>query len=213
MKIAEYLQTSINTDTILISEAGLSRIIRKIKLEKNNFAIITAYRKTNERKANETLNTQLRGMFNSLKMGVYPLLGHWQECQIDNIDYKDCPKNKLVDVIEKSYLVIQPKTMEIDDFTKLITKLTKKYKQDGSILSINGDISIIEKSGKVFYIGKEITLNKISQAYSQYIKKKNVPFVFESIIPSGNIGKQLFKLKGLLYPNVSTNEIKEINDI
>ena len=197
-------------DKILISEAGLSRIIKKIKLEHNNFAVITAYRKINAKTKNELLNKKLRGEFNSLKMGVYPLIGHWQECQIAAIDYKDCPKDQLIDVIERSYLVIQSKNINTEDFKSLITKLTKKYDQDGSVICVDGNIKIIEKNGSVFDIGKDITLNKISQAYSQFIKKMNVPFVFESEIPSGNIGKQLFSIKGLLYPIVSIDEIKEI---
>jgi len=205
-------KTYMTIDKILISEAGLSRIIKKIRFDKNNFAVITAYRNVNDKKKNESLNKQLRGEFNSLKMGVYPLIGHWQECQIDDVDYKDCPKDKLIDVIEKSYLVVQPKTMETEDFKKLIAKLTKKYNQDGSVLSIDGTINIIEKNGNMFQIGKDVSLNKMSQAYSQYVKKQNTPFVFESIIPSGNIGKQLFQIKGLLYPIVSMNELREIID-
>ena len=99
-----------------ITEAGLSRIIQKIKLEDNDFVVITAYRGENDKKTNIAKNAQLRDWFNRNKMGVYQLVGHWRECSIQGVEYEDCPTDQLVDVVERSYLAIRPDEMESKDF-------------------------------------------------------------------------------------------------
>lgn len=203
MKFQDYM----DKEEILITEAGLSRILKKLK---DNFAIITAYRRYYDKKENINRNRELRGEFNKRKMGIYPLVGHWKECQLDNVRYEDCPKNQLKDVIERSFLVIKPDEMSIDEFKNLILSLTKKYNQDGSIISIDSTINCIEKSGNMFPIGTGLSLNKISQGYSQYVKKMNIPFVFECELPGGNIGRQLYKSKGLLYPVVDEDDINRM---
>lgn len=204
MKFKNYL---LDKETILVTEAGLSRIIMKIK--NNDFAVITAYRDEYDKQENIKRNRSLRSEFNKRKMGVYPLIGHWKECQIPDVDYKDCPSNQLKDVIERSFLVIKPDDMSIDEFKNLIKSLTKKYNQDGSVISINGKINIIEKSGNMFKIGDKLTLNKISQAYSQYVKKTNIPFVFECELPNGIVGRHIYKEHGLSYPIVEKDEINK----
>ena len=215
MKFKEYLNES-SIDDIpnnnLLTEAGLSRVISKVK--DNDFAVITAYRDKYDKKENIKRNRQLRNEFNQRKMGVYQLIGHWEECQLTDVDYEDCPKNKLIDVIERSYLVVRPNDVSQDEFIDLIKELTKKFDQDGSVLSIDGEINIIEKSGNMFQIGKGLTLNKISQAYSQYVKKQNVPFVFECEVPSTNIGRMLFKKENIKYPtDVELEEKREWSDL
>lgn len=186
----------------LLTEAGLSRIIQKVKQEKKDFAIITAYRDEYTKKENIQRNRELRSEFNQRKMGVYQLVGHWRECQLDDVDYEDCPENQLKDVVERSYLIVRPQDMIQNDFKDLIATLTKKFDQDGSVISLDGDIHILEKTGNSFQIGTKMTLGKISQAYSQYVKKMNVPFVFEAEIPSTNIGRMIFDRYNILYPKI-----------
>lgn len=190
----------------MLTEAGLSRVLQKIK--ENDFAIITAYRDEYSKKENIQRNRELRSIFNDKRMGVYQLVGHWQECSLDNVDYEDCPKDKLVDVIGRSYLVARPQSMDIEEFKSLIQSLTKKYNQDASVISIDDTIYIIEPTGKLTKIGDNVTLNKINQAYSQFVKKMNVPFVFEAEVPSSNSGRRLFKENGILYPKVNGEEIR-----
>jgi len=204
MRLVEHL----NKERTLLTEAGLSRIVQKVKQENKDFAVITAYRYEFDKQENIKRNRQLRQEFNSRKMGVYQLVGHWQECQLPGVEYENCPKDQLIDVVERSYLVIRPDEMEYKHFSDLILMLVKRFDQDGALISKDGSINLIEKNGSIMSIGLGMALNKISQAYSQHVKKMNIPFVFEAVVPVTNFGKQLFKNKGLLYPLVEKNEIR-----
>jgi hypothetical protein len=146
-------------------------------------------------------------------MGIYNLVGHWQECQLSDVDYKDCPKDKLKDSIERSYLVIRPDSLSTDDFKGFIQELVNKFNQDAALVSFDGKVYGLESSGNMFDIGDKIKLNKIAQAYSQFVKKMNVPFVFEGIeIPSSNSSKMVFKECGTLY-DVDATDLKEWDNI
>ena len=64
-----------------------------------DFAIITAYRKKKPngieytKKEKIQLNRELRYELNKRKLGVYQLVGHWQECTDPSIDdWRKCPK-------------------------------------------------------------------------------------------------------------------------
>ena len=197
----------------LITEAGLSRVLQSI--EEKDFAIITAYRDENDKKTNIKRNRNLRAEFDKRKLGVYHLVGHWQECSIKNISYKECPKDKLTHVIERSFLVPRNENISQQDFEKLIKELTKKYDQDGSVLKINKEVRVVEKTGESFKIGDKISLNKISQAYSQYVKKMNIPFVFEGVeVPATNFGRQILtETTNILYPVGKFNDYKKFSDL
>ena len=208
MRLVEHL----NKERTLLTEAGLSRIVQKVKQESKDFAVITAYRYEFDKQENIKRNRQLRQEFNSRKMGVYQLVGHWQECQLQGVEYENCPKDQLIDVVERSYLVVRPDEMEYKHFSDLILMLVKRFDQDGALISKDGTINLIEKNGSIMSIGSSMTLNKISQAYSQHVKKMNVPFVFEAVVPGTNFGKQLFKDKGLLYPLVEKDEIRVMEE-
>lgn len=183
----------------LITEAGLSRVLNKI--ENNVFSIITAYRGEYNKYQNITRNRNLRNEFNKRKMGVYQLVGHWRECSVDNVDYNDCPDDKLIDVVERSYLVVKPEDIEYGEFEDIIIDLVNKFDQDGAILKNDKGFFIVESSGNKFKIGSKMVLGKISQAYSQYIKKMDVPFVFEGVeVPNTNFGRQIAKEFGIKYP-------------
>lgn len=211
MKLRNYLNKISVLDEIpnnnMLSEAGFSRVLSKMR--NRDFAVISAFRNKYTKKQNIQRNKELRSVFSSMKMGVYPLIGHWQKCQDEEIPYEKCPKEMLVDVIERSFLVVRPETMSIEEFKTLIQKLNVRFQQDGSIFSIDGKLSILDKNGKIDKIGDKITLNKISQVYSQYIKKKNIPFVFESEIPGSNSGRMLFNKEQLLYPICSKEEMRD----
>ena len=191
----------------LISEGGLSRVLDHAK--NNTFSIITAFRGEYDNKENLARNKELRGVLNSKKMGSHILIGHWKECQVPDTDYKDCPEDKMVDVVEQSFLVPKPKDMSDEEFGEFIQGLVAEYDQDGAILKKDDGIYIVEPTSE-FKIGSDVVLNKIGQAYSQYVKKKNVPFVFEgAVVPATNYGKQLFLANGINYPSLSTEEYKE----
>lgn len=199
----------LSEENSLISEASLSRILKKVKFDKKDFGIITSYRDSNSEKENIKTFKQLQLFYNSKKMGGYVLIGHWQECQDDNIEYENCPKDQLVDVIEKSLLVVKPDEMEQKEFEEILLSQVKKYNQDSAIISIDGEINLLFKDGKKMKIGDKVTMNKISQAYSQYIKKQNVPFVFEGIEQPNSISaRRVFKEYGQKY-DVSFDAKKE----
>ncbi|MBD3407236.1 MAG: hypothetical protein GF411_14040 [Candidatus Lokiarchaeota archaeon] len=191
----------------LISEAGLSRLLRKFNSDVE-FAIITAHRHKYGKKENIKRNRDLRSELNARHMGVYQLVGHWRECQDENIEYKDCPPDKLKDTVERSYMVVKPETMTSNEFEQLILDLVNKYEQDGAVIRQNNKIEIIEKSGDRFAIGERMSLGKIAQAYSQHVKKLNVPFTFEGVeIPSTNTGARIFQEYGVSYPTISNKDL------
>jgi hypothetical protein len=187
-----------------LCEASLSRLWEKSK--NSDFAIITAYRSKNDIKTNVQLNLELRNELNKLKLGVYPLIGHWRECQDSSIPYDECPPEQLTDVIERSYFV--PRNINVigaEEFKDLLFDLAKKYKQDGLILKVkDSDLFGVYDSKTqqpIVKFDKGITFNKVSQAYSQYVKKLKTPFVFEGIeYPDGSsLVKKAFRDKGFLW--------------
>lgn len=196
----------VNSDNInIISEAGLSRLLSKYDNGKGIFAIISAYRHNEDgrvltKKDKIALNRRLRGDLNSMKMGVYQLVGHWRECSDPDVDYDDCPKNMLVDIIERSYFVPKNKSFTDDEFEDIILKLTKKYKQDASLLYRDGVAYLLYKNGRKIPEGSDLSLGKISQAYSQHVGKTNTPFVFEGIEqPSSISGAKVMKNENIKY--------------
>jgi len=201
-----------------ITEAGLARIIQKVKVDQEDFIIITAYRGEFDKKENIARNRDLRHWFNRQEMGVYQLVGHWRECSIENVPYDQCPADKLVDVVERSYLAVRPDTMSAKEFFGKCKFLTKKWKQDGSVIRIQelfgNEIQILETSGDTFGIGSGISLGKISQAYSQHVKKLNTPFVFEGVeVPATNMGKQIAEKYNFNYPVGTWNDLKSWESI
>ena len=201
-----------------ITEAGLAKVIKQVKTDNKDFIIITSYRAEFSKRENIARNRQLRHWFNRQEMGVYQLVGHWRECSIENVPYDQCPADKLVDVVERSYLAVRPDTMSAKEFFGKCKFLTKKWKQDGSVIRIQelfGDeIQILENNGDTFGIGSGISLGKISQAYSQHVKKLNTPFVFEGVeVPATNMGKQIAEKYNFNYPIGAWNDLKSWESI
>jgi len=198
----QYLDYDImqENDSWLLSEAGLSRVLQRVD-KADDLIIITAYRSNISKKENIKRNRALRGELNSRKMGSYQLLGHWRECQDSNVEYSKCPKDKLVDTTEHSFLVIKPDDMDSKHFLNFLVKMAKKYDQDGIVYKHEDEYTIVNKRGATeFKIGTNVGIGKLGQAYSQYIKKLNVPFVFEGIqIPATNYGRMIFKEHGVLW--------------
>lgn len=187
-----------STNNNLISEASLSRLYGKYKTG-GTFAIITAYRYNKTKRENIQRNRDLRSELNKRGLGVQQLVGHWRECQDPNVSYKDCPKNQLVDAIERSYFVsYRENQISLDEFRDLMIELARKFEQDGVVFGSEGDVKILEKNGNEFSIGSKLSLGKVAQAYSQHVKKLEVPFVFEGVeVPGTNFGAQIMNLAGV----------------
>jgi hypothetical protein len=97
--------------------------------------------------------------------------GHWQECQDSNLNYVDCPKDKLQDSIEESFFIPGLKKEDA-------AELCKVYEQDAVIYGgkdTDGNAHLIFKNGGEENIG-QFEPGKVSQAYSKI--KGNKTFVF-----------------------------------
>jgi len=81
-------------------------------------------------------NRNLRGEWNKIKLGPYQLVGHWRECSIEGTSYDQCPEDKLVDAIERSYLVVRTDDISTEDFWELANKLAKDNKQDAIVIRV-----------------------------------------------------------------------------
>ena len=183
MEIQNGMKQYANTcpNRAVISEASLSRALSTINNKNLSFAIISAYRKEFSRingvythKLNILRNRKLRSFLNQNRLGVQNLVGHWQECQIVKdgtpVAYNECPKDQLVDVIERSYFVAKPSLMDQTEFENiLVTGMTVDgVTQDGVLIrEPNGEYVIMDSQKNKFKIGDKMTLGKIAQAYSQ----------------------------------------------
>lgn len=189
-----------------ISESSFSRILSQ--MENKEFAILTAYRALDKNKnklsKNDNIkrNRILRGALNSLKLGVHQLVGHWRECDDSSIPYRECPDNRLTDVIERSYLVVKPDNMSSEEFYKIIFGLLKidGETQDAFILKDSKGIYAVDNNGSRTFLGTKADVGKIGQGYSQYVKKLKQPFVFEGLeVPSSNMGALVMTKKNVKY--------------
>ncbi|CAB4143737.1 Protein of unknown function DUF3293 [uncultured Caudovirales phage] len=153
-----------------IDESSLSRAYQHVVEKKSpSWGMITAYRYANSKKENQAVQKQLEQDIRKMGYGFFKVEGHWQECQDPNINYTDCPKDKLRDSTEESLFVPNIKKEEME-------KLCKKYEQDAVIYGDkDNDAHLIYKNGKTENIGK-FQPGKISQAYSKV--KGGKTFIF-----------------------------------
>jgi len=186
-----------------INEASLSRIIRKIKIDREDFAVLTAERGELPRQENIKRNSILLKQLNQLKMGPYLLDGHWQEAP-KGMDWEVVKRDNpelLVDKKENSFLFTRKSEMPVEDFKELVIDIINKWEQDSAVLSLNDEAFLIFRNGNMKSLGKNVTLEKIGDAYS-IMKKGNadIPFLFEgSRQPTSNSSRHVFKVIGLEY--------------
>lgn len=184
----------------LLVEGSFSRLYNILK--DDVYAVLSAYRKKFTKEENIKRNQLLKAVLNHNKMGVYQLVGHWREGP-DGKDYLETEEKDLVDTIERSYVVKKPKDTGIDAFKNFIMACLsiEGESQDCAIIHLEDDTWIgITPSGEEFPIGEKLTLNKVAQAYSQWVKKTNLPFVFEFVeSPASNSGKLLYTKHNIKY--------------
>jgi hypothetical protein len=185
----------------LISESSFNRLF---SLRDKDWVIISAHRINKTKKENIQRNRILRGILNDLKMGVHQLVGHWRECTITNIKYDECPENKLIDIIERSYFVVKPDNMDKEKFLNIMLNLLEidGEKQDALVYHESDEdiIYVIDENKNIFEKYKDWKLGEIEQAYSQHVKKMNIPFKFEGLeIPSNNMGALIMDKLNIKY--------------
>jgi hypothetical protein len=155
-----------------LDEASLARAYQHVVEKKvPSWGMLTAYRYANTKKENIQANKMLEKDLRSKGYGFFKVEGHWQECQDSNLNYVDCPKDKLQDSIEVSLFVPHMKRKDAES-------LCKKYEQDAVIYGgedTKGDAHLIFKNGSEDNIGK-FQPGKVEQAYSKF--KGGKTFVF-----------------------------------
>lgn len=146
-----------------IDEASLNRAYQHVVEKKSkSWGIMTAYRYANTPKENKLRNKELEGYLKSLGLGFFKVEGHWQECQDSNLNYVECPKDKLQDSVEESFFIPNISKDEIH-------QLGNKFEQDAVIYGgrdTNGSANLIFKNGETEDIGT-FQPGKIEQAYSK----------------------------------------------
>jgi len=144
-----------------MDEASLSRAYQHVVEKKSpSWGMVTAYRYANSKKENEVANKRLEQDVRKMGHGFFKVEGHWQECQDPNMNYVDCPKDKLRDSTEESLFVPGITKDQIAD-------LCKKYEQDAVIYGDkDSDDHLVYKNGQSDNIGK-FQAGKVSQAYSK----------------------------------------------
>ena len=198
----------------IILESSFNRVIDV--LHNKDWAILSAFRSEFDLQTNIKRNRILRSKLNSKQSGPHQLVGHWREAP-EGVDYNDATENQLTDVVERTYLVPRPQNMGYEDFKNWIASLLTiegvtqdcgiihKYSisdkiQQGKISVENSEYFLLFPNGTTTLLGKNLTANKIAQAYSQYVRKLNVPFVFEGIeTPSSISGRMMFRSAGINY--------------
>jgi hypothetical protein len=155
-----------------LDEASLARAYQHVVEKKvPSWGMLTAYRYANTKKENQAANKQLESDLRSKGYGFFKVEGHWQECQDANLNYVECPQDKLQDSIEVSLFVPQ---LKHDD----AKNLCKKYEQDAVVYGgpeTKGNAHLIFKNGSEDNIGV-FQPGKVSQAYSKI--KGGKTFVF-----------------------------------
>jgi hypothetical protein len=139
--------------------------------------------------------------------GFFKVEGHWQECQDANMNYVDCPKDKLRDSTEESLF--------IPGITKdQIADLCKRYEQDSVIYGDkDSDAHLIFKNGGSENIGK-FQPAKVAQAYSKLKGGRTFIFGKEEPKKTDIFGKEIDtkadinKLKSLLPKDVLNKTVK-----
>lgn len=184
------------TDNFVISEAGLAKVLTR-ESEYADMAFITAFRLEIPLAENRRRNKELQAKIKALGLVACHLIGHWQACQDSTVAYKDCPENAPHDSIEEVFMLIKRTDVSRADFQAHVLSFVKEYGQECALV----------KQDEFYYLHfRDGTQERnddrsrfgIAQAYSQHVKKLNVPFVFEGLLVPGCIsGYRIASSKGI----------------
>ena len=197
MKLKDVLSESL-PEFGSVNEASLARLVSMA--QSKDFCVASAFRKGFTLKQNRQRNKELFPILQSRKMGGYMLIGHWQEAP-DGTEWKDATPEQLEDITEESVLFVRPDSMPREEFIELCVGIAKKFNQDAVIIGLQGEgVFLYFKNGDRDQIGRDITVGKIAQAYSELRGGNPTPFVFEgSLEPTSNFGRMAFSMNNILY--------------
>jgi len=192
-----------------LSEAGLARVLTR-EGKATDMALLTAFRGEHSYEENMRRNRELETELNMRKMGAYHLIGHWQECEDTTVPYEQCPKSKLRDTVERSFMVIKPEDMTREYFQSIVMEYVKRYDQDAALIKEGMYYYIYDRTGAKYKVADHRRFG-ISKAYSQFVRKRNVPFVFEGVLaPATNLGRQLAEQRCMLYPHGPVDRLETV---
>jgi hypothetical protein len=191
----------------VLVEAGLSRILTHIgmknepgqgKIVTMPFTILTAFRSEYSLATNRKRNRTLEKEFRKLGVGAIKLIGHWSEAP-EGIwfgrNYNDIDSSQLTKRTEDTYFVLKPPDMQLTKFREWVVNMTNDWKQDAAVFCDGHMIYYLDKTNYLKLAGNQITIDKITDAYSSIKGKK---FVFEGTIrPCNGIGNMFFRCRGL----------------
>jgi len=188
-----------------LDEASLARAYQHVVEKKvPSWGMLTAYRYANTKKENIEANKKLEADLRGKGYGFFKVEGHWQECQDSNLNYVDCPPEKLQDSIEVSLFV--PHLTEDD-----AKNLCKKYEQDAVVYGgpeTKGNAHLIFKNGSDENIGV-FQPGKVSQAYSKIKGGKTFVFAHKKEQPKMNTAKSSnSKLTANLPKDIANKTVK-----
>ena len=108
-----------------LDEASLGRVYQHVMGDKNvkSWGMVTAFRSLNTPKQNRQLNKKLEAQIRAKGLGFFKVEGYWRECQDSDVNYADCPQEKLKDSVETTFFVPNISMKDIHNFGK-------KYNQD-----------------------------------------------------------------------------------
>lgn len=195
----------------IILEGSFNRLMSL--MNNKDFAIISAYRHEFSKEENIIRNRKLRTILNNNKMGVHQLVGHWREAP-NGVEYKDAKPEELTDTIERSYFISKPDDMDRKEFKRIVLDcLTIDGEtQDCGIIHANGGgYYCVYPNGNLDKVGDSLSVGKIAQAYSQYVNRLDIPFVFDGVeSPSSNSGMKMFEINNIEYVRSTPNGKKSI---
>ena len=188
-----------------LDEASLARAYQHVVEKKvPSWGMLTAYRYANTKKENIKANKRMEADLRGKGYGFFKVEGHWQECQDSNLNYVDCPPEKLQDSIEVSLFV--PHLTEDD-----AKSLCKKYEQDAVVYGgpeTKGNAHLIFKNGSDENIGV-FQPGKVSQAYSKIKGGKTFVFAHKKEQPKMNTAKSSnSKLTANLPKDIANKTVK-----
>jgi hypothetical protein len=147
-----------------LDEVSLGRVYQHVERNKNvkSWGMVTAFRSLNTPKQNRQLNKQLESEIRNKGLGFFKVEGYWRECQDSNVNYNDCPEEKLKDSVETTFFVPNISMKDVHNFGK-------KYNQDSVLYGgeeTKGNAHLIWRNGSQDNVGK-FHPNIIQQAYSK----------------------------------------------
>lgn len=181
----------------VVFEAGLSRLDETMNTKQ--FIIATAWRASKDHKENVRGNQKIIRFCNAHKLGVYRLIGHWQESP-EGLSYKEAKdQNRLIDVTEDSLLIPKNNGITSDEFKQFAIDLCKLCSQDSVVFKDeDGMYKYLSGTGEETNIGKKLTWHDVGDAYSILRGYPDHPFVFEGSLQPGSVMDRMsFKKKGI----------------